>query len=126
MGLPYVGIGSIGVHRGKPAWHDATNTGPEQPQDLLHIADTAIKEGQLYFSHRNTQQIQDTTDKHPACYQSQHKVDPYKSPNWKFREYKWPHLSVNWNTLGNTDYHEGGLLHKSHRPSKYTVQPHPV
>ena len=41
----------------------------QQKQDLLHIVDTAIKEGQLYFSHRNAQQIQDTTDNHPACYQ---------------------------------------------------------
>ena len=76
------------VHRGKPAWHDATNTRPVQPQDLLHTVDRAIKEGQIYFSQRNTQQIQDTTDNHPACYQSQHKVDQYHSPNWKFREYK--------------------------------------
>ena len=47
------------VHWGEPAWHDATNSGPEQPQDLLQIVDTAIKQGQLYFSQRNTQQIQD-------------------------------------------------------------------
>ena len=53
------------VQREKPAWYDATNTGP----DILHIVDTAIMEGQLYFSNRNTQQIQDTTDNHPACYQ---------------------------------------------------------
>jgi len=50
--------------------------------------DTAIKKGQLYFSHHNTQRIRDTTDNHPACYQSQHKVDPCNSPNWKYSEYK--------------------------------------
>jgi hypothetical protein len=53
----------------KPAWHDVTNTGPEQPQDFLHIVATAMKKGQLYISHHNMQRIWDTTDNHPACYQ---------------------------------------------------------
>ena len=74
------------VHREEPAWRDATNTGPEQPQDFSHIVDTAIKEGQLYHSHRNKQRIRETTDNNRAWYQSQH--DTYNSPNGKYSEYK--------------------------------------
>ena len=42
----------------------------------------------------------------------------YGTMNIKYSDYKQPHLTINWNTLDNTDYHERLLLHNS----KYRLQ----
>ena len=78
-GLRNLSIQKI-VHWGDPSWHHTQDNCSTHTHTHTHTytVNAALKEGYFHTSSNYTKQTLYSMDIQPACYQSQHKVDPYK------------------------------------------------